>query len=152
VTGLTRTTPMKRRYRKRADRKPMCVWAKCRRARYEGDLCAKHAADKLFSRMVRERDGRCMAGEQFPEVGCLGDLQCMHLIPRSYMAVRWDLDNARAGCAAHHLWLTNHPIEHIEFCEQQLGDYYATLRWVALHDPAEKPEAALARLRQMEAA
>jgi hypothetical protein len=91
-----------------------------------------------------------MAAASFPEIACNGALQCMHLISRRYLSVRWSDRNAVAGCGAHHRYLTEHPIEHIAFCETRLGvQGWRTLRDVAMHSEADLP-GALAWLRGIE--
>ena len=127
-------TPVKRRApRKRKDGRSMCIWSKCRRARYDGaKLCAKHEADRLFSLYIRDRDGECVGHTFVPEVACKGELQCMHLVSRGYLAVRWDPQNALAGCAAHHMFLTEHPVHHEQFCREAIG----TKTWEALRQAA----------------
>lgn len=65
----------------------------------------KNRADRLFSEMIRKRDGVCQAG---PEDGdCLGALQCAHLVSRRYHSTRWDPDNAIALCQGHHMRWTH---------------------------------------------
>lgn len=73
-------------------------------------------ADVLFSKVVRLRDGRCMAaGTDTTE--CRGVLQCAHIISRSYKSIRCDLDNAVALCQAHHTLYTHRPLEWREWVE-----------------------------------
>lgn len=65
--------------------------------------------DALFSKLVRDRDGGCVAqGFRFD---CKGYLQCAHIIPRRYSAVRTDFDNAVALCSSHHVYWTHRPLE-----------------------------------------
>lgn len=67
-------------------------------------------ADVLFSKIVRTRDGRCVAaGTDTTE--CKGVLQCAHIISRSYKAIRCNLDNAVTLCQAHHMYYTYRPDE-----------------------------------------
>jgi hypothetical protein len=76
-------------------------------------------ADRLFSKRVRAR-GICEAAG-FDDVTCNGNLQTMHLVSRRYLSVRFDEGNAAAGCGAHHVYLTAHPIAHERFCKLYLG-------------------------------
>ena len=125
-------SPMPRR-RATPRRKPAvtCRFQRCsKRPAIEG-MCQSHAlrtADDLFSKMIRARDGRCVAREFFPDITCWGGLQAMHLVRRRY-GPRFDPINAASGCVAHHHFLTVNPDEHFEFCERWLGtDAYAELR------------------------
>ena len=53
------------------------------------------AADKLFSKLVRQRDGVCL----YP--GCIkkDNLQCSHYWGRRKESTRFDFDNADTLCA-----------------------------------------------------
>lgn len=75
----------------------------------------RRRADALFSRRIRGR-GVCEAqGFRFP---CSGHLQCAHIVPRRYLAVRWDEANALCLCAAHHVFFTHHPVEFRRYVEE----------------------------------
>lgn len=135
--SLQRQTPLRRKALHRAKpKRAACTVRGCKRRPFvAGELCLTHAkreADRLFSLHVRSRDGRCMAAESFGEIRCNGGLQTMHLVSRRYLSVRYDPDNARAGCAAHHTYLTMHPIEHDDWCEETLG----TAAWRSLRSRA----------------
>lgn len=69
--------------------------------------------------------GRCEAAG-FDGIACNGNLQTMHIVSRRYLSVRWDDDNALAGCAAHHTYFTHDPLAWEEFVLSVLGhdDYY----------------------------
>jgi hypothetical protein len=85
---------------------------------------AKRRAIDLWSQAIRARDGRCVPAPYFPDIRCVGALQAMHLIPKGpYPSVRFELWNGAAGCAAHHTYLTEHPLEHERFCRQILEGY-----------------------------
>lgn len=125
------------------------------------------AADDLFSRMVRDRDGCCL------RCGGTVGLQCAHIWSRSYHSIRWRLENAITlgggpGSCGCHKYFTERPAEWAEWCEERrfcengicfgpdrewhephdFNAYsYSTLRQRALNDPPEKPKDALARLR-----
>ena len=90
--------------------------------------------DSLFSEYIRKRAIRVIGGCE----RCLtqkvdiqkdnGDifpgwkqLQCSHFIGRSKKSTRFDEDNAIGICGACHLYLTAHPLEHIEFFKARLG-------------------------------
>jgi hypothetical protein len=95
-------------------------------------------ADRLYSLKVREV-GYCQLAAWFPAITCNGNLQCCHVISRRYKAVRWSLDNAVAGCAAHHLYGTHHPLEWIDAAENRPEIAYDELRHRALHSPPMDP-------------
>jgi len=115
------------------------------------------AADDLFSRMVRDRDGMCMA------CGANVGLQCAHIWSRRYRSLRWRLENAITLCRGCHMGFTHHPAEFGAWCDDRrfcengictdhgahmFGAYtYLQLRHRALNDPSERPSEALARLR-----
>ena len=82
-------------------------------------------ADTLFSRHVRERDGRCV----YPDcpVTDTKKLQCSHFFARAISATRYDPDNADALCYKHHYgdrirgWEYLKQTEYREFKLNQLG-------------------------------
>jgi 5-methylcytosine-specific restriction endonuclease McrA len=102
-------------------------------------------ADQLFSRYIRDRDGRCMGQGSGP--ACSGYLQCAHIISRRYRAIRWNEANAMALCQAHHTFWTHRPLEWQVWVFNHRGIDYPRLRWRALNDPPEKPLDAIARMR-----
>ena len=55
-------------------------------------------------------------------------LQCSHFIGRATKSVRWDEDNACGLCGGCHMYLTAHPMEHVEFFKNRLGDRYDLLQ------------------------
>lgn len=80
--------------------------------------------DVLFSEFIRKRAiqrvhgcERCLEGKTDYK-----QLQCSHFMGRNRKTVRWDEDNACGLCAGCHMHLTSHPLEHVEFMRQQLGD------------------------------
>jgi hypothetical protein len=68
---------------------------------------AKNKLDKLFSLSVRSIGICQLAGKD--KVHCGGPLQCMHVIGRGNLYLRWDKRNALSGCAGHHVYYTYHP-------------------------------------------
>jgi hypothetical protein len=89
-------------------------------------------SDVLFSKLVRERDGGCVAaGYRFD---CKGYLQCAHVIPRRYNAIRTDFDNAIALCSSHHVYWTYRPLEWREFVDVRFPGRWDELRVRALSD------------------
>lgn len=103
-------------------------------------------ADTEFSKWVRNRDGKCVVAPWFPNIKCNGNLQCCHIISRRYHAIRWSPDNAVAGCAAHHLYGTHHPLEW-EQAVRKAGIDYDNLRYCALNDKPMDPDDVLLWLR-----
>ena len=97
--------------------------------------------DVLFSEYIRKRaiaeDGgcqRCLSpkydivkdnGDTFP---AWRQLQCSHFMGRSKRSVRLDADNAVGLCGACHIYFTAHPLEHIEFFKQRLGEQFDMLQ------------------------
>jgi len=97
--------------------------------------------DRLASECVRRRaiviDGGCQRcltpkydiekedGSIYP---AWKQLQTSHFIGRSNKAVRYDLDNLVGICAGCHIYLTAHPLEHVEWFKQHLGDRFEMLQ------------------------
>jgi hypothetical protein len=105
-------------------------------------------ADALFSKRVRARGFCEIAG--FDDLRCAGYLQTCHLISRRYLSVRFEEANAVAGCSAHHVYYTHHPLEWDEFCKAFLGaNAWARMRRRAM-DARGTPDydTILARLRE----
>jgi hypothetical protein len=103
-------------------------------------------ADAAFSKLIRSR-GICELAPMRPETECSGPLQCCHRVSRRYRAVRWNTLNAMAGCAAHHMYFTHHPLEWDQALLRSLGEHAVEgLKWMALNRPPEDPKDALARL------
>lgn len=61
--------------------------------------------DTLFSRWVRIRDGHCMFAIRCYGVAEYADLQCCHFWGRGRESVRFDPENADAGCRKCHDWI-----------------------------------------------
>ena len=64
----------------------------------------KRKADKLFSLKIRE-------GKVCFNCGSVKNIQCSHIVSRSYKNTRWDLDNAIPLCQGCHLYFTFRPLE-----------------------------------------
>jgi 5-methylcytosine-specific restriction endonuclease McrA len=88
-----------------------------------------HKADVLFSKLVRDRDRACQ------ECGTVDNLQCAHLISRSYKSIRTNFDNAVALCRGCHTRYTHRPLEWREWVETRFPG-----RWDALTDVALRYE------------
>ena len=83
-------------------------------------------ADILFSRIVRRRDGMCV------RCGRTENLQCAHIISRSYRSIRCDVDNAVALCRGCHVFFTHRPLEWQEWVEAMWPGRWGVLRERAL--------------------
>jgi len=80
--------------------------------------------DTLFSEYIRKRAmarvhgcERCFAGKTDYK-----QLQCSHFIGRTTKAVRWDEDNAAGLCPGCHIYLEHHPLEHVQWFKNYLGE------------------------------
>lgn len=69
---------------------------------------ARGKADRLFARLVKDRDGRCVVGEIVADE-CAGGPNCCHLISRRYSRTRVELDNAICACVKHHRLIDEWP-------------------------------------------
>jgi 5-methylcytosine-specific restriction endonuclease McrA len=83
-------------------------------------------ADQLFSRIIRERDGRCM------HCGTGSNLQCAHIISRSYKSIRTLEDNAVALCRSCHVRFTHRPLEWEAWVQEQFPGRWERLKVEAL--------------------
>ena len=79
--------------------------------------------DKLFGQYIRMRAiqrvhgcERCLTGKSSWK-----ELQCSHFIGRGRRSVRFDEDNAIGLCGACHMYLTAHPLEHVRWFTEHLG-------------------------------
>jgi len=75
---------------------------------------AKAKATKLHSVIVRSV-GRC------ERCGSTANLQCAHIIRRTYSATRTDTANGWCLCARCHFHLDTNPDEFMHFVEQTIG-------------------------------
>lgn len=104
----------------------------------------RNKADRLFSLIVRTRDGCCQ------ECGATEHLQCAHGLSRRYRNTRWDESQCWALCRACHMRFTNDPIRWELWMRNRLGNEgYETLQREAL-EIAPKPDwpALIARLSE----
>jgi hypothetical protein len=84
-------------------------------------------ADRLFSQLIRDRDGNCCR-----ECGSTYVVQCAHLVSRRYAATRHCLDNAVALCRAHHMKWTHDPLGWEAWIEGRFPGRLAELKRRAL--------------------
>src|SRR3990167_1123696 len=85
----------------------------------------KKLADKLFSELIR-RPAKCF------RCGSIYNLQCAHILSRSYYTVRWSLDNAVCLCSKCHVYFTFHPLEWEDFIKPRIGE----AKWLELRKRA----------------
>lgn len=82
--------------------------------------------DVLYSKIIRARDGKCL------HCGKTESLQCSHVLPRTFMSVRWDLDNAITLCFRCHIyWWHKYPHEAVAWYDTLYPGRYEDLRRVA---------------------
>lgn len=84
-------------------------------------------ADQAFSKYIRARDGECVADGEHA-----GNLQCAHIISRSYRSIRVNPDNAVCLCARHHLYFTHRPLEWHDWVEARFPGRWDELKREAL--------------------
>jgi hypothetical protein len=108
-------TPIKRkRATPRRTTTPRCTIRGCKKPAKIRSWCVSHAeqtADRLFSRWVRDRDGRCTAAGVL-DGECKGILQAAHIVGRRNHSVRFEPYNVHSLCAAHHYTVDQHGQEH----------------------------------------
>jgi len=80
-------------------------------------------ADQHFSKYIRHRDQTCQANttENCTETT---QLQCAHIISRSYKPIRTNPANAVALCASCHVYYTHRPLEWEDWCSRRFGALY----------------------------
>jgi hypothetical protein len=83
-------------------------------------------ADTAFSLLIRDRDGMC--------VRCLKqtDLQCAHVVSRSYHGTRCDFENAVTLCKGCHVYFTHRPLEWEQWMNENFGGRFDRMRMRAL--------------------
>jgi hypothetical protein len=83
---------------------------------------ARDRADRVFAEYIKDRDRGCR--RCFTE----HDLECAHILPRHYLIIRCDPDNAMALCHRCHRWFTEHPDAWRTFVEFRHAGRFAVLR------------------------
>lgn len=84
-------------------------------------------ADDAFSKYIRSR-GYC----QSDRTSHAGNLQCAHIVPRTYKTVRTDERNALCLCAGCHTYFTHRPLEWRTFIDIEYPDLLSELEADAL--------------------
>lgn len=100
----------------------------------------KNECDRLFSRLIRSAGYcyRCSSTHQ---------LQCAHIVSRSYLSVRWNRKNALCLCSSCHVFFTYHPLEWSFFIDYEFPGRFAELRELALSYQKVDLAAVLAELK-----
>jgi 5-methylcytosine-specific restriction endonuclease McrA len=102
----------------------------------------KLEADRLFSLIIRTRDDwecrNCHSTQ---------NIQCAHVVSRSYLGTRWDGSNAVALCQRCHMKFTYDPIAWEDWCQDRWPDRMAGLKYVARSSTRPDYDELLPRLR-----
>lgn len=105
----------------------------------------KRSMDNIVSVFVRQRDGKCL------HCGSTNNLQCSHTIPRTYLLVRYDLDNCITLCyRCHMFWWHKHPIEAGRWFEKTFPGVYDSLLIKAHSNRKIDWEAEWIRLKELQ--
>jgi hypothetical protein len=84
--------------------------------------------DKVFSDIIRLRDGECVRCHTREQ------LQCSHVLPRTYYCIRCDERNAITLCfKCHFHWWHKNPFEAVEWFEEKYPGRYQELRELTWH-------------------
>lgn len=83
--------------------------------------------DNVFSKIIRTRDGKCL------HCGTTQNLHCSHVLPRTYISVRWNLDNAIALCYRCHIyWWHKYPHDAVAWFDKLYPKRYGDILEIAL--------------------
>lgn len=87
----------------------------------------RDAADAIFSKCVRHRDGwKCVHCQKQYTQSDTG-LHCAHIYGRASKSVRWDMGNAVSLCYACHQRFTANPLDFQRFLVRYLGEGHLAL-------------------------
>lgn len=114
---MKRSPMPKRRTTPRRTTSPRCSSQRCKKRAEVLGLCISHAeqrADRLFSRYVRDRDGRC-TGAAVLGGDCNGILNAAHGVGRRNYTLRYSPENVWALCSKHHMVVDQHGQEHAKY-------------------------------------
>ena len=81
----------------------------------------RDAADIVFSKVVRARDGECLV------CGKRETLECAHIYGRRAIVTRWDMMNAVTLCHYHHRYFTENPVEFHQWLLQEVGEAHMAI-------------------------
>lgn len=125
------STKCDKEYKKRQSAKPEARSKK--RQMRSGRM---RSLDNLFSKIIRTRDGKCLY------CGTTENLQCSHVLPRTYLSVRWNLDNAITLCYKHHIyWWHKYPHDAVKWFDDLFPNRYQEILDIALkHEKINRDE------------
>lgn len=98
-------------------------------------------ADLLFSQYIRMRDHkctRCGSPVQFNDKGLPVSHHASHFFGRGKESTRFDPMNVSTHCHGCHAYLTAHPLEHVEWKKQQIGQREFDLLVLRANTPQKK--------------
>lgn len=100
--------------------------------------------DNMFSRVIRARDRICQ------HCGTDKSLQCSHVLPRTYLSVRWNTDNAIALCYRCHIyWWHKYPHDASQWFDSRWPGRYQALRELSDRHIKLDREAEMAKLHAL---
>lgn len=101
------------------------------------------SVDNLFSKVIRSRDGKCL------HCGKTENLQCSHVLPRTYISVRWNTENAITLCYRCHIyWWHKYPHEAVAWYDSLFPGKYQDLKLLAEQHLKIDRKEVLEQLRQ----
>lgn len=113
-------------------------------AKYRKKSNTMRQLDRIYSIYIRKRDGVCV------KCGTMDNLQCSHILPRTYQSVRWHPDNAIALCVKHHIyWWHKYPHEAVEWFDSIYPGRYSKMRALAHNGAKVDRQATLDMLNQL---
>ena len=97
-------------------RNPLKRKTKLKKAKTTSKAKLAKRCDKLWSEIIRKRDKVCQ------KCGESKMLQASHIMPRTYRATRWDLENGKALCwKCHFTFWHKNPLEASEWFNAKFG-------------------------------
>jgi hypothetical protein len=81
----------------------------------------RDAADIVFSKVVRARDGECLY------CGKRETLECAHIYGRRAVVTRWDMMNAVTLCHHHHRYFTENPLAFHDWLLEEVGEVHMAI-------------------------
>lgn len=102
------------------------------------------SVDNLFSKIVRSQTPYCERCKKTTS------LQCSHVIPRTYITTRWDIDNAITLCYACHIhWWHKNPHEAVKWFDERWPGRYEQLKARANQKHTRSREEEYLRLKEI---
>jgi 5-methylcytosine-specific restriction endonuclease McrA len=100
--------------------------------------------DNLFSKVVRQRDKQCQ------RCGTTENLQCSHVLPRTFISVRWNPENAIALCYRCHIyWWHKYPHEAVAWFDAKWPGRYQAMRDITNLGIKTKPDEEYKKLKEL---